>query len=422
MGKDEAPLAQFYEKLSSEQKKSLSNAVTEKLQGIIGGYGELGVLVEYISVMLQSSRPKETIQSELEAFLQDESGPFTTWLCEKLAKMTEGSTGKRRRKKDPKDPKDPKETKEVKDSTDAARKAKKEKKAAAAAAANAAAAAAAAAAAPVAAPAERRSRSRKRRRRSAAAAATAAPAPTGPGTAATLTAADRKAKLTPNVDYIQEPRGEDATRWSFRAETHQGHAPPPGSPVRYVPPSYPPGPPGYPASRPPFTPAPHAPHAPHAHHAPHVPYAPSHASPMMHPHAAHGQPYFTPKKWKVARKDTVVRKTERLDSDEVQKLQEGEIVEQVAPSFTTENGIVRVQIRHPSSPLFPKPIGWVTQDASAAGGPKFLEPGPEPMKTPGPPAVSGSSWRPSYWRPPRAPPPRPYGARSFQHLTWTPSG
>ena len=56
---------------------------------------------------------------------------------------------------------------------------------------------------------------------------------------------------------------------------------------------------------------------------------------------------------------------------------------QVAPSFTTENGIVRVQIRHPSSPLFPKPIGWVTQDASAAGGPKFLEPGPEPMKTSG---------------------------------------
>lgn len=404
MGKDEAPLAQFYEKLSSEQKKSLSNAVTEKLQGIIGGYGELGVLVEYISVMLQSSRPKETIQSELEAFLQDESGPFTTWLCEKLAKMTEGSTGKRRRKKDPKDPK---ETKEVKDSTDAARKAKKEKKAAAAAAANAAAAAAAAAA-PVVAPAERRSRSRKRRRRAAAATATAA---TAPGTAATLTAADRKAKLTPNVDYIQEPRGsDDATRWSFRAETqNQGRAQPPGppgSPVRYVPPSYPAGPPGYPASRPPFTPAPHAPH---------VPYAPSHASPMMHPH---GQPYFTPKKWKVARNNTVVRKTEKLDSDEVQKLQEGEIVEQVAPSFTTENGIVRVQIRHPSSPLFPKPIGWVTQDASAAGGPKFLEPGPEPMKTPGPPAVSGSSWRPSYWRPPRAPPPRPYGARSFQHLTW----
>eukprot|EP00435_Cladocopium_sp_Y103_P053503 s269_g17.t1 len=438
------------EKLSSEQKKSLSNAVTEKLQGIIGGYGELGVLVEYISVMLQSSRPKETIQSELEAFLQDESGPFTTWLCENLAKMTEGSTGKRRRKKDPKDPKDLQllylkrsmgcasralqhfkstlsnhrmETKEVKDSTDAARKAKKEKKAAAAAAANAAAAAAAAAAAPVAAPAERRSRSRKRRRRAAAAEATTA---TAQGTAATLTAADRKAKLTPNVeawlssgplqkyhdlchkndeDYIQEPRkdGPNATRWSFRAETPQRNfsaRPEPGAPVpAYVPPSYPSGPPGYPTSRPPFTPAPHAPYG-----APHL----SHAPPMVHPH---GQPYFTPKKWK-----------EKLDSDEVQKLQEGEIVEQVAPSFTTENGIVRVQIRHPSSPLFPKPIGWVTQDASAAGGPKFLEPGPEPMKTPGPPAVSGSSWRPSYWRPPRAPPPRPYGVRSFQHLTWTPSG
>ena len=39
---------------------------------------------------------------------------------------------------------------------------------------------------------------------------------------------------------------------------------------------------------------------------------------------------------------------------------------QVAPSYTTENGIVRVQIRHPSSPLFPKPIGpW-----AVTGGPK----------------------------------------------------
>ncbi|CAK9085833.1 Calcium-dependent protein kinase 2 [Durusdinium trenchii] len=126
---------------------------------------------------------------------------------------------------------------------------------------------------------------------------------------------------------------------------------------------------------------------------------------------------------------------------EVQKLQEGEIVEQVmpgaallfsgepakkqsevAPAFTTENGIVRVQIRHPSSPLFPKPIGWVTQDASAAGGPTFLEPGPEPMKMQGaaPAAPGAPGWRPSPWRP-RVPPPRPFGRpSSFQNISWTP--
>ncbi|CAK9078824.1 unnamed protein product [Durusdinium trenchii] len=132
--------------------------------------------------------------------------------------------------------------------------------------------------------------------------------------------------------------------------------------------------------------------------------------------------YFTPKKWRVARNNTVVRKTEKLESEEVQKLQEGEIVEQVAPAFTTENGIVRVQIRHPSSPLFPKPIGWVTQDASAAGGPTFLEPGPEPMKMQGaaPAAPGAPGWRPSPWRP-RVPPPRPFGRpSSFQNISWTP--
>jgi len=75
----------------------------------------------------------------------------------------------------------------------------------------------------------------------------------------------------------------------------------------------------------------------------------------------------------------VVRETEHLDSTEVRKLQEGEIVEQVAGRFTLKNGIVRIQIRHPSSPQFPMPIGWVTLDATACGGPKFLEPGPEPM-------------------------------------------
>merc|ERR1719414_2782125 len=125
--------------------------------------------------------------------------------------------------------------------------------------------------------------------------------------------------------------------------------------------------------------------------------------------------HFIPKKWKVARANTVVRATEHLNSEEVQLLQEGEIVEQVAPSFKLKNSIVRIQIRHPSSPQFPNPIGWVTQDATAAGGPKFLEPGPEPMQR--------GSWRP--WA---APPAERYvrptsrGPNGFQNLTWTPSG
>ena len=47
---------------------------------------------------------------------------------------------------------------------------------------------------------------------------------------------------------------------------------------------------------------------------------------------------------------------------------------QVAPSFTTENGIVRVQIRHPSSPLFPKPIGcWATELKQVTGWPGFVD-------------------------------------------------
>jgi hypothetical protein len=135
-------------------------------------------------------------------------------------------------------------------------------------------------------------------------------------------------------------------------------------------------------------------------------------------------------------------------------LREGEIVEQVAPSFKLANGIVRVQIRHPSSPQFPLAIGWVTQDASAAGGPVFLEPGPESMVQTNyqPRPNASSAWpapalgMPSQWRPrgggpvapPAAfgpgsvPPARPgggqgggprakWGVSGFQNLTWTPN-
>eukprot|EP00439_Symbiodinium_sp_Y106_P048383 s2043_g6.t1 len=393
--KEQPKLSELYEKLTAEQQTSLSKAVTEKLQTMIGGYGELGVLVEYISVMLQSSRPPEAIQTELEAFLQDQSGPFTQWLCEKLQKVVNEGGKRRRREKRAEDGKDAK----PKDAKDAEKKAKKEKKAAAQAAAQAAQTAAT----PTTVAA--RSRSRKRRRRAATAST--------PVTVTTVqNQADRKAKLTPNVDYMHEgrpqksdgreaPAGSD-TRWSFRADP-SGHLQP--SHHGHPPSAYYQAPPGaYPTPR--------------------------------HPHAPAVAPqYFTPKKWKVARGNTVVRKTERLDSEEVQKLQEGEIVEQVAPAITTENGIVRIQIRHPSSPLFPKPIGWVTQDASAAGGPKFLEPGPEPMqRTQAATSPSPGGWRPAHdpspwaaggWRPrpgPGVPPPRPvaYG-KGFQNLTWTPS-
>ncbi|CAJ1339730.1 unnamed protein product [Effrenium voratum] len=280
MGK-EAPapkLAQLYEKLSAEQQASLSKAVTEKLQGIIGGYGELSVLVEYISVMLQSSRPPETIQAELEAFLQDKSGPFTSWLCEKLAKIVEGGS-KRKREKD---------------------------------------------------------------------------------------GGEKKAKKDANLLPSSLMRFEVVVLAIRHEATFTSH--------------------------------------------------PDILPDLLPP--CHRSPQLPRRRWRVARGNTVVRKSEKLDSEEVQKLQEGEIVEQVAPAFTTENGIIRVQIRHPSSPLFPKPIGWVTQDASAAGGPKFLEPGPEPMKQPW--ASSGSAWAPP-WRPRGVPPPRPAYAKSFQNLTWTPS-
>ena len=336
-------------------------------------------------MMLQSSRPPETIQTELEAFLQDQSGPFTKWLCEKLAKIANEGGSKRRRRE--KRAEDGEKTKE--------KKAKKEKKAAAQAAQ------AAAQTAPAATPnvAPTRSRSRKRRRRVAATPVTV--------TTSAPNQTDRKAKLTPNVDYMHEGRpqksdGREApapagdTRWSFRADP-SGHPPPS-----------------------------------HPHHELGSPYYQTSPYPSRMPHAPVAAPqYFTPKKWKVARGNTVVRKSERLDSEEVQKLQEGEIVEQVAPAFTTENGIIRVQIRHPSSPLFPKPIGWVTQDATAAGGPKFLEPGPEPMQRTQPATAPGPpGWRPpaspwGAWRPrPGVPPPRPaanYTRPGFQNLTWTPN-
>mmetsp|Transcript_164123 Transcript_164123/g.315315 ORF Transcript_164123/g.315315 Transcript_164123/m.315315 type:complete len:265 (-) Transcript_164123:1353-2147(-) len=81
---------QLYGKLSAEQQEDLGKAVVEKLRSLIGGYGELSVLAEYIAVMLQSSRPPEQIQTELEAFLQESSQPFTRWLCDQIEFIAEG--------------------------------------------------------------------------------------------------------------------------------------------------------------------------------------------------------------------------------------------------------------------------------------------------------------------------------------------
>lgn len=285
----------------------------------------------------------------------------------------------------------------------------------------------------------------------------------------------RSAVLTPNVEFLRdayhqkglaaadEPAAKELmlnkqgdstlpadTRWSFRAEPNvpgpaatggaHWHAAEPGS-----------GPGGAAGPAPLGGPLPGAHHQ-HAapptampgHSAPHpsYPYAAAPLADMAPPQPAPVRPrHFVPKKWKVARANTVVRATEHLNSEEVQMLQEGEIVEQVAPAFKLKNSIVRIQIRHPSSPQFPNPIGWVTQDATAAGGPKFLEPGPEPMQR--------GNWRPSLggggsgpgggcappwaassggWRPPRPAQPagkgggsRAPGPYGFQNLTWTPA-
>eukprot|EP00930_Biecheleria_cincta_P045662 TRINITY_DN31470_c0_g1_i1.p2 TRINITY_DN31470_c0_g1~~TRINITY_DN31470_c0_g1_i1.p2 ORF type:complete len:468 (+),score=107.83 TRINITY_DN31470_c0_g1_i1:31-1404(+) len=449
MAKDaeEAPATgtQLYSKLSADQQASLQEAILQRLKSIIGGYGELAVLSEYISVMLQSSRPPEQVQSELEAFLQEQSAPFTTWLCENVAKMAselppaeEGTSSKRRRRE--KRAEREAADKPVEPDTVEKKKSKREKK-------NGGVLAAAAAAAPGAPPL--RSGSRKRRRRNSAdadadAADVADGAEEGIGTSAgSREPADRKAKLTPNVEYLRgayhAPKAESHssadgkdTRWSFRADgpASQGAAPPaplgpPAVAHHYPPPQH-------------YYPPPHHYHYPPpgaVHPAPALNAPPANAVFAAAQTAVATAPAprparFIHKKWRVVRPNTVVRASEKLDSAEVQKLQVGEIVEQVAPAFTTENGLIRIQIRHPSSSVFPNPIGWVTQDATAAGGPKFLEPGPEPMQK-----STSSSWRPpaTAWAAP-AWRPRGYagqwaarpaaaaanGRPSFQNLTWKP--
>lgn len=292
---------------------------------------------------------------------------------------------------------------------------------------------------PRAAKTERRSRSRRRRRKDAG----AAPAPPAvqAGEADNGQALDRKIVLTPNVQFLRDQRpgegypGGDGDKWHFRAEPLSGApqiAPgaPPGHHGAGMPPhAVPYGVPPHPGMPPPGV------HGPQA-------GAPA-PMPMGRPMKS-----IAPKKWKVARPNTIVKATEELNSAEVRTLNEGEIVEQIAPALTLAGGIVRVLIRHPSSPQFPNPIGWVTLDATAAGGPKFLEPGPAPMSRGlpwAPPTGTkaaaelqqGPGRGPSVWAQPSATaahaavaaaqrPTAPvgnatWGPKGFGNLTWTPS-
>mmetsp|Transcript_22003 Transcript_22003/g.39426 ORF Transcript_22003/g.39426 Transcript_22003/m.39426 type:complete len:431 (+) Transcript_22003:72-1364(+) len=424
MGKEaEVPnFSKLYGQLSADGQAAINKVIMEKLKSIIGGYGELNVLSEYITVMLQSSRPSEQIQSELEAFLQDQSVPFTAWLGDIISKKASEAApeeGTKRRRKRAEREAAAAETAAPAPADAAERKKQRREKRSAVAVATAAAAGAPPA----------RSRSRRRKRRHGA----DADAEAANGSAAP---AERKAKLTPNVEYLREayhapPKDQPApdraapadTRWSFRADGTAGAAPQAGATSLGPPPGhhYPPPHQYFPA------PTQQSPHHYHysapagAPHATQTAPAPERVAPVLAPTPP--SRHFVPKKWKVVRANTVVRQTEKLDSDEVQKLQEGEIVEQVAPAFKTDNGLIRIQIRHPSSPFFPNPIGWVTQDASAAGGPKFLEPGPEPMQKP-----AASTWRPPAWSSPwrprgSIPPPRPAAGKGpyTQNLTWKPS-
>mmetsp|Transcript_96887 Transcript_96887/g.312852 ORF Transcript_96887/g.312852 Transcript_96887/m.312852 type:complete len:514 (+) Transcript_96887:87-1628(+) len=484
---------QLYSKLSSDHQAEFQKIVIDKLRTLIGGYGELSVLAEYIGVMLQSNRPPEQIQQELEAFLQEQSRPFTAWLCDQLARsagedaavqadVSKGEALLLRAVRDARqgaaaagDAEKRRERAERSEREHRSSRPREKRSHAVVAAA----------------PAERvsaalrhrsenhRSRSRqrsrpRRRHRGVSGAASSSgrnaevsrealrEVPNG-NSVSSRDPTDRKAVLTPNLQFLRDAYHSKALPEDARPSPFQEDAAPSQDPRGGPPPAAP-------DTRWHFRADPLVPAqasldasanavslnpAPAAHHVmgpppplhQHVAYGPLGVGPPgaapapepMQPLATSRPRHFPPKKWRVVRANTLVRATEDLNSEEVRKLQEGEIVEQVSPSFKLKNGIIRIQIRHPSSPQFPNPIGWVTQDATAAGGPKFLEPGPEPMARGWrPPAWSmpAPAWRPRGGPPgatagmaagsaatsrPAAPvaPRGPYG---FQNLIWKPSG
>jgi hypothetical protein len=90
--------------------------------------------------------------------------------------------------------------------------------------------------------------------------------------------------------------------------------------------------------------------------------------------------------------DAIVRAEPALDSEEVAVLHCGDIVEQAGPSETRGQGIIRMPVTAISkrndadgdsprgnhgSNATPKILGWVTVDASSAGGPVFFKPAPD---------------------------------------------
>jgi len=87
--------------------------------------------------------------------------------------------------------------------------------------------------------------------------------------------------------------------------------------------------------------------------------------------------------------DAIVREDPTLDSDSVSVLHNGDIVEQAAPLLTRSDGIVRMMITsnitrkddaesgeaaNGRNTKNVKNLGWVTIDATAAGGPVFFKP------------------------------------------------
>jgi len=91
--------------------------------------------------------------------------------------------------------------------------------------------------------------------------------------------------------------------------------------------------------------------------------------------------------------DVLVRSGPELDSEEVTSLHCGDIVEQVQPSVVRPDGIVRMPVsivpgrrseqREPDEDTGATKIrGWVTVDASAAGGPVFFKIVPEAQESP----------------------------------------
>ena len=71
-------------KLLETRKDEVEKAVINKLEQLVGGHGDLAVLAEYITVMLQSNRPQEQVENELTAFLQEDGSKKFHSLCSLL--------------------------------------------------------------------------------------------------------------------------------------------------------------------------------------------------------------------------------------------------------------------------------------------------------------------------------------------------